>query len=69
MGLFHSHGAAKFGVASLVVGVLHFFEDFALILAGRHTDISVWIILLAGALFSICVAGFFKLGIVKKLFL
>lgn len=66
MGLFHSHGAAKFGIASAVVGVLHFFEDFALILAGRHTDISVWLILVAGALFSVCVAGFFKLGIVKK---
>ena len=66
MGLFHSHGAAKFGAASLIVGVLHFFEDFALILAGRHTNLDVWIILLAGALFSICVAGFFKLGIVKK---
>ena len=66
MGLFHSHGAAKFGVASAIVGVLHFFEDFALILAGRHTDINVGIILVAGALFSVCVAGFFKLGIVKK---
>ncbi len=66
MGLFHSHGAAKFGIASAIVGTLHFFEDFALILAGRHTDINVWVILLAGALFSVCVAGFFKLRIVKK---
>ncbi len=66
MGLFHSHGAAKFGLTSLIVGVLHFFEDFALILAGRHTDINIWMILLAGALFSLCIAGFFKLGIVKK---
>ena len=66
MGLFHSHGAAKFGVASFIVGVLHFFEDFALVLAGRHTNIDIWMILLAGALFSLCVAGFFKLGIVKK---
>jgi len=66
MGLFHSHGAAKFGVVSVVVGVLHFFEDMALVFAGRHTDISVWMILIAGALFSLCVAGFFKLGVVKK---
>ena len=24
MGLFHRHGAAKFGLASLLIGVLHF---------------------------------------------
>ena len=66
MGLFHSHGAAKFGVASLIVGVLHFFEDFALVLAGRHTNVDVWMILLVGAAFSLCVAAFFKLGVVKK---
>jgi len=66
MGLFHSHSAAKFGVASLIVGVLHFFEDFALVLVGRHTQIDIWIILLAGAAFSLCIAGFFKLGVVKK---
>jgi len=66
MGVFHSHGAAKFGVASLIVGVLYFFEDFALVLAGRHMDIHIWMILLAGALFSLCIAGFFKLGMVKK---
>ena len=66
MGLFHAHGAAKFGIVSTVIGVLHFFEDFALILAGRHTEISVWIILLAVVLFSVCVTGFLKLGIVKK---
>ena len=66
MGLFHSHGAAKFGLASLIVGILHFFEDMALVFAGRHTDISVWMILIAGALFSLCVAGFFKLKTVKK---
>ena len=66
MGLFHSHRAAKFGLASLIVGVLHFFEDFALVLAGRHTNVDVWMILLAGALFSLCVAAFFKLKVVKK---
>jgi len=66
MGLFHSHGAAKFGVVSLIIGVLHFCEDFALILAGRYTNINIWMIVLAGALFSLCIAGFFKLRIVKK---
>ena len=66
MSLFHSHGAAKFGIASIIVGGLHFVEDFALVLAGRHTDLSILLILIAGGLFSMCVAGFFKLRIVKK---
>lgn len=66
MGGFHKHGVAKFGIATIIVGILHFFEDFALVLAGRHTDINVLIILFAGALFSVCVAGFFKLKLVKK---
>jgi len=66
MGLFHSHGAAKFGLVSLIVGVLHFFEDFALVLIGRHTDINIWMILLGGALFSLGIAGFFRLKTVKK---
>ena len=66
MGLFHSHSAAKFGLASVIVGVLHFFEDFALVLAGRHTNVDVWMFLVAGAIFSLCVAAFFKLGVVKK---
>ena len=67
MGLFHSHhGVAKFGVVSVIIGVLHFFEDFALVLIGRHTDIDIWMILLGGALFSLFVAGFFKLKTVKK---
>jgi len=66
MGFFHSHGAAKFGVASLIIGVLHFFEDMALVLVGRHTNVDIWMILLGGALFSLCIAGFFKLKIVRK---
>ena len=66
MGLFHKHGVAKFGLASLIVGVLHFGEDLVLVLAGRHTNINIWMILVAGIAFSLCVAGFFKLRIVKK---
>ena len=66
MGGFHQHGVAKFGISTIIVGILHFFEDFALVLAGRHTDINVVVILFAGALFSVCVAGFFKLKLVKK---
>ena len=67
MGLFHSHGgAAKFGLASLLVGTLHFFEDMGLLFAGRYTDIRLWIIILGGIIFSLCVAGMFRLNFIKK---
>ena len=66
MGLFHSHGAAKFGLASLLVGTLHFFEDMALVIAGRYTDVNIGVIIVGGILFSLCVAGLFKVGWVKK---
>ena len=66
MGLFHSHGIAKFGLASLLIGGLHFLEDMGLLFAGRYTDISLWIIILGGILFSLCVAGMFKLNFIKK---
>ena len=66
MGLFHSHGAAKFGLTSLLVGTLHFFEDMGLLFAGRYTDINIGIIIAGGLIFSCCVAGLFKLGWVKK---
>ena len=45
MGLFHSHGAAKFGIASILIGTLHFFEDMALVVAGRYTDVNIGIII------------------------
>ena len=66
MGFFHSHGAAKFGITSLFIGVLHFFEDMALLFAGRYTEISLWIIILGGIVFSLCVAGMFRLNFIKK---
>ena len=66
MGFFHSHGAAKFGLASLVVGVLHFFEDMALLIAGRYTDISLYIIILGGILFSLCVTAIFRWTWIKN---
>ena len=66
MGLFHRHGAAKFGLTSLLIGVLHFFADMALLVAGRYTDISLWIIILGGIIFSLCVAGMFRLKFIKK---
>ena len=66
MGLLHSHGAAKFGLASLLIGTLHFFEDMALVVAGRHTDINIGIIILGGVIFSLCVAGMFRLNFIRK---
>ena len=67
MGLFHIHTAgAKFSIAAIIVGVLHMFEDLALVLAGRYTEVSLFIVLLAGILFSACIAGFFRLRLVKK---
>lgn len=67
MGFFHSHGEIKkFGLASMLVGVLHFFEDMALLFAGRFTTIDLWIIILGGILFSVCVAALFKGKWIKK---
>ena len=67
MGFFHSHGeVTKFGLVSLIVGVLHFFEDMALLLAGRYTEIDLWVIILGGIIFSICITALFKRTWVKK---
>ena len=66
MGLFHSHGAAKFGIASILIVTLHFFEDMALVVAGRYTDVNIGIIILGGIIFSLCVAGMFRLNFIKK---
>ena len=66
MGLFHSHGAAKFGLASILNGTLHFFEDMALVIAGRYTDVNIGIIIVGGIIFSLCVAGMFRLNFIKK---
>ena len=66
MGIFHSHGAAKFGIASILIGTLHFFEDMALVVAGRYTDVNIGIIILGGIIFSLCVAGMFRLNFIKK---
>ena len=67
MGLFHIHTAgAKFSIAAIIVGVLHMFEDLGLVLAGRYTEVNLLIVLLAGVLFSACIAGSFRLKLVKK---
>ena len=56
---------AKFGLASLVISVLHFFEDAALVLLGRYTTIDIWIAVAAGIIFSVSIAGLYNLKIIK----
>ena len=58
---------AGFGLVSVVISTLHFFEDAALVILGRYTTINIWIAILAGVAFSICVAGIFKLPFVKRM--
>ena len=57
---------AKFGLASLVISVLHFFEDAALVLLGRYTTIDIWIAIAAGIIFSVSIAGLYNLNIIKR---
>jgi hypothetical protein len=38
----------------------------ALLLAGRYTDINIGIIIIGGLIFSLCLAGMFKLKFMKK---
>ena len=57
---------AKIGLASLVISVLHFFEDAALVLLGRYTTINIWIAIAAGIIFSVSIAGLYNLKIIKR---
>ena len=57
---------AKFGVASLVISVLHFFEDAALVLLGRYTTIDIWIAIVAGIIFSVSISGLYNLNTIKR---
>lgn len=67
MSIFHlKSGTAKFGLISILISVLHFFEDAALVLLGRYTSINIIIAVLAGILFSLSVAALLKVNIVKK---
>jgi len=68
MGLFNFKSAfARFGLVSIFISTLHFFEDAALVRLGRYTTINIWIAILAGIVFSICVAAIFKLPSVKRM--
>ena len=68
MGLFDIKSKlAGFGLVSVVVSIMHFFEDAALVILGRYTSINIWVAIFAGVLFSICVAAIFKLQFVKRM--
>ncbi|MBH39236.1 MAG: hypothetical protein CL788_03455 [Chloroflexi bacterium] len=68
MGLFDIKSKlAGFGLVSVVVSIMHFFEDAALVILRRYITINIWVAILAGVLFSICVAAIFKLQFVKRM--
>ena len=68
MGLFDIKSKlAGFGLVSVVVSIMHFFEDAALAILRGYITINIWVAILAGVLFSICVAAIFKLQFVKRM--
>ena len=68
MGLFDIKSKlAGFGLVSVVVSIMHFFEDAALVILRRYITINICVAILAGVLFSICVAAIFKLQFVKRM--
>ena len=51
-----------------IVSVLHFFEDAAIIMLGRYTEINIYILFTGTILFGFLVAAVAKIPIVHKLF-
>ena len=51
-----------------IVSVLHFFEDAAIIMLGRYTEINIYILFTGTILFGMLVAVIAKIPIVHKLF-
>ena len=49
-----------------VVSVLHLFEDFALVLIGRYTEVHIGVVLIAVVLFGLLIGAIARLRIVKK---
>ena len=50
-----------------IVSVLHFFEDAALLLLGRYTEINIYILFIGTILFGMLVAAVAKIPWVHKL--
>ena len=55
------------GLISVIISVLHFFEDAALIMLGRYTEINVIVLFTATITFGIVVAIVVKMPAVHNL--
>ena len=53
---------------TVIIAVLHFFEDAALVILGRYTEINIFILFIATILFSIVVVYVTKMPFVHKFF-
>ena len=53
---------------TLIVSVLHFFEDAALIILGRYTEINIFMLFIATIIFGFIVAAVAKNTKIHKVF-
>ena len=53
---------------TIIVSVLHFFEDASLILLGRYTEINIFVLFIASIAFGFVVAAVAKHPKVHKVF-
>ena len=53
---------------TLIVSVLHFFEDAALIILGRYTEINIFMLFIATIIFGFIVAAVAKHPKIHKVF-
>ena len=53
---------------TLIVSVLHFFEDAALIILGRYTEINIFMLFIAAIIFGFIVAAVAKHPKIHKVF-
>ena len=51
---------------SFIISILHLFEDFALVLLGRYTEVHIGIVFIAVVLFGLLIGAIARLRVVKK---
>ena len=56
----------QFFSIAFVVSILHLFEDLALVLVGRYTEVHIGIVLIAVILFGLLIGALARLQIVKR---
>ena len=56
----------KFSAIAILVSILHFFEDAALIALGRYTEIHYSVLLIVTILFGLLIATIAREGHVKR---